>query len=110
MNCPGLFDLGKRATVIILSVTEGDDKPLKYPHMSCAAEIMIVNKIDRKAAMQALAQASAARRTSLARRVGARSPQNFAMSHPLARTSAIIVRLPMLRVRGYAKIVHISIE
>ena len=35
--CPALFDLGERAKVVILSVTEGDDKPLKYPHMFRAA-------------------------------------------------------------------------
>ncbi len=44
--CPALFDLGERAKVVILSVTEGDDKPLKYPHMFCAASMMILNKID----------------------------------------------------------------
>jgi hydrogenase nickel incorporation protein HypB len=44
--CPALFDLGERAKVVILSVTEGDDKPLKYPHMFRAAELMILNKID----------------------------------------------------------------
>ena len=44
--CPALFDLGERAKVVILSVTEGDDKPLKYPHMFRAADIMILNKID----------------------------------------------------------------
>ncbi len=44
--CPALFDLGERAKVVILSVTEGDDKPLKYPHMFKAAEIMVINKID----------------------------------------------------------------
>jgi hydrogenase nickel incorporation protein HypB len=44
--CPALFDLGERAKVVILSVTEGDDKPLKYPHMFRAAEIMILNKMD----------------------------------------------------------------
>jgi hydrogenase nickel incorporation protein HypB len=44
--CPALFDLGERAKVVILSVTEGDDKPLKYPHMFKAAEVMIVNKTD----------------------------------------------------------------
>ncbi|MBL8895213.1 MAG: hydrogenase nickel incorporation protein HypB [Rhizobiales bacterium] len=44
--CPALFDLGERAKVAILSVTEGEDKPLKYPHMFKAAEIMILNKID----------------------------------------------------------------
>jgi hydrogenase nickel incorporation protein HypB len=32
--CPALFDLGERARVVMLSVTEGDDKLLKYPHMS----------------------------------------------------------------------------
>ena len=44
--CPALFDLGERAKVVILSVTEGDDKPLKYPHIFKAAEIMVINKID----------------------------------------------------------------
>ncbi|OSI61141.1 hydrogenase accessory protein HypB [Bradyrhizobium canariense] len=44
--CPSMFDLGERAKVVILSVTEGEDKPLKYPHMFRAAEIMILNKID----------------------------------------------------------------
>jgi len=38
--CPALFDLGERAKVVVLSVTEGDDKPLKYPHMFKAAELM----------------------------------------------------------------------
>ena len=44
--CPALFDLGERAKVAILSVTEGDDKPAKYPHMFRAAAVMILNKID----------------------------------------------------------------
>ena len=44
--CPALFDLGERAKVVIVSVTEGDDKPLKYPHMFRASELMILNKID----------------------------------------------------------------
>lgn len=44
--CPALFDLGERAKVVILSVTEGEDKPLKYPHMFRAAEIMVLNKVD----------------------------------------------------------------
>jgi len=44
--CPAMFDLGERAKVAILSVTEGDDKPLKYPHMFRAAELLLVNKID----------------------------------------------------------------
>lgn len=44
--CPAMFDLGERAKVVVLSVTEGEDKPLKYPHMFIAAEILIINKID----------------------------------------------------------------
>jgi hydrogenase nickel incorporation protein HypB len=44
--CPALFDLGEHAKVVILSVTEGEDKPLKYPHMFHAAEVMILNKVD----------------------------------------------------------------
>jgi hydrogenase nickel incorporation protein HypB len=44
--CPALFDLGERAKVVVLSVAEGDDKPLKYPHMFRAAELLILNKID----------------------------------------------------------------
>ena len=44
--CPALFDLGEWAKVAILSVTEGDDKPLKYPHMFRAARLMVLNKTD----------------------------------------------------------------
>lgn len=44
--CPALFDLGERARVVVLSVTEGDDKPLKYPHMFKAADLLILNKVD----------------------------------------------------------------
>ena len=44
--CPALFDLGEQAKVVILSVTEGEDKPIKYPHMFRASDIMILTKID----------------------------------------------------------------
>jgi len=44
--CPALFDLGERAKAVILSVTEGEDKPLKYPHMFRAAGIAILSKVD----------------------------------------------------------------
>tara|TARA_R110002096_G_scaffold245529_1_gene437760 strand:+ start:1213 stop:2169 length:957 start_codon:yes stop_codon:yes gene_type:complete len=44
--CPALFDLGERHKVAILSVTEGEDKPIKYPHMFRASDIMLLNKID----------------------------------------------------------------
>lgn len=44
--CPAMFDLGEHAKVVILSVTEGEDKPLKYPHMFQSSSLMILNKID----------------------------------------------------------------
>jgi hydrogenase nickel incorporation protein HypB len=44
--CPALWDLGETAKVVILSVTEGEDKPLKYPDMFAAAKLMVINKID----------------------------------------------------------------
>lgn len=44
--CPALFDLGETAKVVVISVTEGDDKPQKYPHMFMAADLVIVNKAD----------------------------------------------------------------
>lgn len=44
--CPALFDLGEQAKVVILSVTEGEDKPIKYPHIFRASEMMILTKID----------------------------------------------------------------
>jgi len=44
--CPAAFDLGEHHKVAILSVTEGEDKPLKYPDMFAAADLMLINKID----------------------------------------------------------------
>ncbi|WAL69306.1 hydrogenase nickel incorporation protein HypB [Amycolatopsis cynarae] len=44
--CPALFDLGEHYRVVLLSVTEGQDKPLKYPHMFTGADLVVVNKID----------------------------------------------------------------
>jgi hydrogenase nickel incorporation protein HypB len=44
--CPALFDLGESRKVVVISVTEGDDKPLKYPHMFAAADLVVVNKTD----------------------------------------------------------------
>ena len=44
--CPSEFDLGEQAKVVILSVTEGEDKPLKDPHMFAASKLMILNKVD----------------------------------------------------------------
>ena len=44
--CPALFDLGESARVIVMAVTEGDDKPLKYPHMFRTADLVLLNKVD----------------------------------------------------------------
>ncbi len=44
--CPAAFDLGEAAKVAVLSVTEGEDKPLKYPDMFRAAKLMLLNKCD----------------------------------------------------------------
>jgi hydrogenase nickel incorporation protein HypB len=44
--CPALFDLGEDRRVVIMSVTEGADKPLKYPHIFASATLIVLNKID----------------------------------------------------------------
>jgi len=44
--CPAAFDLGEAHKVVVLSVTEGEDKPLKYPDMFKAATLMLLNKVD----------------------------------------------------------------
>jgi len=44
--CPALWDLGEAAKVVLLSVTEGEDKPLKYPDMFAAAQLMVLTKTD----------------------------------------------------------------
>jgi hydrogenase nickel incorporation protein HypB len=44
--CPASYDLGEDAKIVLLSPTEGEDKPLKYPVIFCKAELMILNKID----------------------------------------------------------------
>ena len=44
--CPALFDLGEKARVVIFSVTEGEDKPLKYPHMFSRADVLLLSKTD----------------------------------------------------------------
>lgn len=44
--CPALFDLGESRRVVVMSVTEGADKPAKYPHMFATADLVLVNKVD----------------------------------------------------------------
>ncbi len=44
--CPAMFDLGEQQRVVVMSVTEGDDKPLKYPDMFHSSSVCIINKLD----------------------------------------------------------------
>jgi hydrogenase nickel incorporation protein HypB len=44
--CPAVYDLGEAVKVVIISITEGDDKPLKYPYMFQEANVCVINKID----------------------------------------------------------------
>jgi hydrogenase nickel incorporation protein HypB len=44
--CPALFDLGEARRAVIISVTEGADKPLKYPHMFASSDLVVLNKVD----------------------------------------------------------------
>ena len=44
--CPAMFDLGERERVVIISVTEGEDKPIKYPDMFHTSNLCVINKID----------------------------------------------------------------
>ncbi len=44
--CPAMFDLGEVARVVVISVTEGDDKPLKYPYMFAGSQVCVINKTD----------------------------------------------------------------
>jgi hydrogenase nickel incorporation protein HypB len=50
--CPASFDLGEELRVVLLSVTEGEDKPLKYPPMFHSADVVLVNKMDLAAAVE----------------------------------------------------------
>lgn len=44
--CPSLFDLGENKRIVIISTTEGDDKPIKYPDMFAGSQVCVINKID----------------------------------------------------------------
>lgn len=49
--CPAAFDLGEACKIVVLSTTEGEDKPLKYPNMFAASSLMLINKIDLAAVL-----------------------------------------------------------
>lgn len=44
--CPAMFDLGESARIAVLSVTEGEDKPIKYPHLFRGCDLVLINKVD----------------------------------------------------------------
>jgi hydrogenase nickel incorporation protein HypB len=44
--CPASYDLGEAAKIVVLSVTEGEDKPLKYPSIFFKSDLLVLNKID----------------------------------------------------------------
>ncbi|MDB5217266.1 MAG: [NiFe] hydrogenase nickel incorporation-associated protein HypB [Myxococcaceae bacterium] len=66
--CPALFDLGELAKIVVMSVTEGEDKPVKYPHIFRAAELFVLTKVD----LQPLVKLDEARCITFARRINPR--------------------------------------
>jgi len=95
--CPALFDLGEQAKVAILSVTEGEDKPLKYPHMFQASRVMILNKIDLAPhvdfdAEKAIANAKAVNPEIVVFRVSARTGEGLSAWYDWVRTQAAATR------------------
>jgi hydrogenase nickel incorporation protein HypB len=68
--CPALFDLGEQQKVVVASVTDGEDKPLKYPHMFRAAGLIVLNKVD----LLPHVDFDVARFVECARRVNAAAP------------------------------------
>ena len=80
--CPAAFDLGEAARVVVFSVTEGEDKPLKYPDMFASADLVLVNKIDLLPHLdfdmdKALAAIRAVNRRARILRVSARSGEGL---------------------------------
>jgi hydrogenase nickel incorporation protein HypB len=95
--CPALFDLGEHAKVAILSVTEGEDKPLKYPHMFQASRAMLLNKIDLVPHLdfdveRAVDNARAVNPDIAVFRVSARTGEGLAAWYDWIRTEAAAVR------------------
>ena len=97
--CPAMFDLGERAKVAILSVTEGEDKPLKYPHMFRAATVMLLNKTDLLPHLDfdvdaAIANAHTVNPDIVVLRVSARTGAGMAEWYQWLRTEAVAARDP----------------
>ena len=95
--CPAMFDLGERAKVAILSVTEGEDKPLKYPHMFRAASVMLLNKTDLLPHLEfdadaAIANARMVNPDIVVLRVSARTGEGMTEWYQWLRNEAVAAR------------------
>ena len=95
--CPAMFDLGERAKVVILSVTEGEDKPIKYPHMFRAASVMLLNKTDLLPHLEfdadaAIANARIVNPDIVVLRVSARTGEGMTEWYQWLRNEAVAVR------------------
>ena len=95
--CPAMFDLGERAKIVILSVTEGEDKPIKYPHMFAAAKVMVLNKIDLLPHLDydveaAVANARTVNPAMVVLRLSARTGEGMAEWYQWLRAEAVAVR------------------
>jgi hydrogenase nickel incorporation protein HypB len=98
--CPAAFDLGEACKVVVLSVTEGEDKPLKYPDMFAAAELMLLNKSDLLPHLDFDMDAclAAARRVNPAMQIftiSARTGEGFAAFHAWIAARAASYLRPM---------------
>jgi hydrogenase nickel incorporation protein HypB len=103
--CPALFDLGEHAKVAILSVTEGDDKPAKYPHMFAAADLFIINKIDLLPYVdfdleRCIARARAVRPGLTAIALSAKTGENISAWYDWLRTSRAVAASSSVLDRG----------
>ena len=94
--CPALFDLGERAKVVIFSATEGEDKPLKYPHMFSAATPIILNKTDLLPHLdfsveQAIANVRRVNPDATMLQISARTGEGFQTWHDWLRNEAALI-------------------
>jgi hydrogenase nickel incorporation protein HypB len=97
--CPALFALGEQRRVVVLSVAEGDDKPLKYPHMFRAADLVLLNKIDLLAHVdfnvnRAIANARQVKPGVAVLKVSARTGEGLEAWHGWLRRELASVRTP----------------
>jgi hydrogenase nickel incorporation protein HypB len=95
--CPALFDLGERAKAVMFPVTDGEDKPLKYPHIFRAAGIVILSKIDLLpnldfALAEAIDNVSKINPDAAILQVSARSGQGMTHWYDWLRSQAVAAR------------------